>query len=583
MRRPFPAGLVLSLSLIAGCSSGDSVATRDSGESGPPVPGDWIVVRYETEPDILNPLISNNAVATYVQYGMNGSQIFENLLRFNTNTWEFTEPQLAEAYPEISDDHLVYTVTVRDGVKWHDGQPFTVEDVLFSTKAMMCPLVDAAVPRSYFVELDNVEVLEGRKIRFTFRKPNFLNIVNVGSNISIVPKHIYDKDGVLDRFTFKDIIGPQGRNDERIKKFAEDFNKHPNNRAPVGTGPYKFEKWDTSREIALVRNDDYWGTRGHLDRIVIRLITDNPAALTALKAGDVDMNPRMTPIQFAQQTSGAAFDAQFVKTRYSIPTYSYIGWNAERPFFRDKRVRQAMTMLINRQQIIDTVRFGLGKVTHGHFNPSSAAYNPNIQPLPYDPKRAAELLDEAGWRDTNGDGIRDKDGLPFRFEFMGSTGSSLVDQLMPIMKEELRKVGIDMVERKLEFNVMFETIEDHNFDAYTAGWASPLISDPFQLWHSGSIANRGSNFVSFRNEEADRLLEQARMEFDDQKRKQLYWRWQEIIHEEQPYTFLMVAEESAAYDRRFQNVKWLPPRPGYDLTTWFVPKGLQKYTATQTP
>jgi peptide/nickel transport system substrate-binding protein len=114
-------------------------------------------------------------------------------------------------------------------------------------------------------------------------------------------------------------------------------------------------------------------------------------------------------------------------------------------------------------------------------------------------------------------------------------------------------------------------------------WTSGLVSDPYQLWHSSSIANKGSNYVSFRNAEADRLLEEARLEFDAEKRKQLYWRWQEIIHDEQPYTFLFVPEESAAYDRRFQNVAWMPARPGYDLNAWFVPKLSQKYTVSQTP
>ncbi len=583
MKRRLVATFLMGLSLITGCSRPDRAAGPASGAGSPPEPGDWIVVRYEGEPDTLNPIISTNAMASYAQYGANNSQISEMLLRYNMEDWTFTEPLLAESYPEASEDHLVYTFTIREGVKWHDGQPFSAEDVLFSAKAAMSPLVDSAPMRSYFVELSNVEIVDGRKVRFTFAKPNFQNVWNIGSNLYIVPKHVYDAQGVLDAFTYKDMIGSKGRTDEKIKAFADQFNKHAASRAPIGTGPYKFEKWETGQEIVLVRNEDYWGTKPYLDKVLVRIINDYPAALTALKAGSVDLNPRLTTIQYAQQTSGAAFDSQFAKARYSIPSYYYIGWNLDRPFFKDKRVRQAMTMLVDRQQIIDTVRFGLGKIIAGHFNPNSPDLNPNIQPLPYDPKRAAELLDEAGWKDSNGDGIRDKDGVPFRFEFLGQAASTFVDQLMPIMKEELRKVGIDMVERRLEFNVLIETIKDHKFDGYSGAWVSGLVSDPFQLWHSSSIANKGSNYVSFRNPEADGLLEQARVEFDAEKRKQLYWRWQEIIHDEQPYTFLFVPEESAAYDKRFQGVAWLPPRPGYDLNAWFVPKGSQKYTAAQTP
>jgi peptide/nickel transport system substrate-binding protein len=127
--------------------------------------------------------------------------------------------------------------------------------------------------------------------------------------------------------------------------------------------------------------------------------------------------------------------------------------------------------------------------------------------------------------------------------------------------------------------VFFENLRDHKFDAASAAWASDLQSDPFQLWHSSSIQNRGSNFISFKNAEADDLIEKARLEFDPEKRKQLYWRLQEIMHEEQPYTFVYYPEEAAAYQKRFQNVIWMPARPSYDLTAWFVPRMAQRYTA----
>lgn len=292
-------------------------------------------------------------------------------------------------------------------------------------------------------------------------KASVFNVINLANTLAIIPKHVFDSEGLLDGFSYKDIIGPKGRTDAGIKKFSEQFNGHPKNRAPIGTGPFKFEKWETGRELVLVRNDEYWGKRPYLDKIVIRIIQDSPAALTALKAGEVDLNPRLTPIQYAQQTSGAAFDEPFTREKYNIPVYYWIGWNLERPFFKDKRVRQAMTMLLDREQIVQTVRFGLGKVATSHFNPSSREFNPNIKPWPYDPKRAAGLLDEAGWKDHDGDGVRDKDGVKFSFEFLGSAGSTLLPALMPVMKEELRKVGIEMTERISEFNVMADQLSDH--------------------------------------------------------------------------------------------------------------------------
>jgi peptide/nickel transport system substrate-binding protein len=162
---------------------------------------------------------------------------------------------------------------------------------------------------------------------------------------------------------------------------------------------------------------------------------------------------------------------------------------------------------------------------------------------------------------------------------MGTAQNQFTDQLLPILKEEFRKVGIDMAERRLEFTVQVENLRDHNFDVSALNWVSDLVGDPYQLWHSSQSRERGSNYVSFHNEEVDRLIEQARMEFDPERRKQLYWRFQEILHDEQPYTFVYYPLEAAAYHRRFQNVVWLPARPGYDLSAWFVPMSSQKYAA----
>jgi len=565
-------------SMLLACTRPDQRSNETSQQAGgAAAPGDWIIVRYEVDPETLNPLLFTTAAAGRALYGVNYSQIFETLLQYDPADWSFTKPVLAESYPEISPDHLTYTFTIRERVQWHDGRPFSADDVLFSIKVLMSPLADTARLRGYFLNLVDVQIVESRKVRFTFSKPNFLNANNLGGEaLGIIPKHVFDPAGLLDNLTYKDMIGPKGQS-AAVKKFAEEFHKHPANRVPIGTGPYRFERWESGKELTLVRNDAYWGRKAYLQKIVFRVIQDYPAALTALKAGDVDFNPRMTPIQYAQQTSGQQFESQFVKATHSPPQYAFIVWNADRPFFKDKRVRQAMTMLIDRRQIIQTLRFGLGKLTESHFNPSSPDYNKNLKPYPYDPARAAQLLDEAGWKDANGDGIREKDGVPFRFTFLGSAGSTFTDQLLPILKEELRKVGIEMLERRLEFTVMIKNLRDRQFDASTLMLVSPLVADPYETWHSSSIANRGSNYAGFRNAEADRLLEEARMEFDADKRRQLYWRWQEIVHEEQPYTFLYVPEDPAAYHKRFQNVVWQPPDPGYDLNQWFVPQSLQKY------
>lgn len=577
MMRRTKARLLVSLMLVAGCSKPGKTTETNTVDTSHPVQGDWAVVRFESEPDNLNPLLAQQGLALYAMYGVNNSQLYEFLLGYDPKDWSLTKPILAEALPDVSDDRLTYTFKIRDGVKWHDGQPFTPEDVLFTFKAVACPLADTAALRNYVNELKDIQI-DGRSIRFSMTKPSAYNLINIANVFAIIPKHVFDADGLLDGFSYKDMVGPKGKTDPKIKKFAEQFNKHPASRAPIGTGPYKFEKWDSGRELVLARNDDYWGKKPYLDKIVYRIITDYTAALTALKAGDVDVVPRLLPVQYNQQTSGAAFDQQFTKVKYSIPNEATIFWNNERPFFKDKRVRQALTMLIDRQMVVDSIRMGLGKIGISPIDLSSKDFNPNLKPLPYDPKRAAELLDEAGWKDHDGDGIRDKDGIKFKFEFLGSNGSAVYKQLSPVLADAMKKAGIEMTERVIDFPVMIKSLKDHQFDASTLNLVHGDLTDAdeYQAWHSSSAAG-GSNFGNFKSPEADRLLEMARQEFDPEMRKQLYWQWQDIFQDEQPVTFLYYWLEPAAYSKRFQNVEWLPLRPGYDLNSWWVPAALQKY------
>ena len=245
-----------------------------------------------------------------------------------------------------------------------------------------------------------------------------------------------------------------------------------------------------------------------------------------------------------------------------------------KPWFKDRRVRQAMTMLIDRKTILDKLLFGLGTIVTGNFYINSPDYNKNIKPYPYDPGKAVKLLEEAGWTDHDGDGIRDKDGIPFSFEFLISAGSKFAEQLATIMQESLKNVGIKMSIRKLEWAVFIQKIQSRDFDACTLGWSLGWESDPYQVWHS-SQAKSGSNFVGFVNPEADRIIEMARREFDPEKRHKLYHRFHKILHIEQPYTFLFTMKALVAVSKRFQNVNVYPM--GLNPREWWVPLKMQRY------
>jgi peptide/nickel transport system substrate-binding protein len=517
----------------------EQTSTETSSVSDP-VDGDWLIYHLSAEPATLNPITATDAYEGTV----NNGKIYETLIERNNETLEL-EPLLAESW-EVSEDKLKYTFKIREGIKWHDGTPFTSEDVVFSYKTIMNPKVDSPQLRSYFQEIRDVKALDELRVEFTYARPYFLALEFCGG-MPIVPKHIFDNG---------------------------DFNTNPAGRDPIGTGPYKFVKWSTGREIVLEKNADYWGEKPKLDKIIFKIITDQTVAFQVLKRKDLDVSG-LTPIQWERQTSSPAFKESFDKLSYFTPNYSYIGWNSKRPFFADKQVRTAMTHLVNRELILDKILYNLGAIVTNPFYINSPEYDKSIKPLDYNPVKAEELLKEAGWVDHDDDGIRDKDGVKFAFEFLIPGGSETGEKIATILKEELDNMGIQMDIRKTEWAVFTARLNERNFDAVTLAWSMGVESDPYQIW-SSTQAESGSNFIGFKNEEADKLIEEARTEFDRDKRKKLYTRFAEIVHNEQPYTFLFCRKSTVAVNKRFENVVVYPL--GIDPVEWHVPLPLQVYS-----
>ncbi len=521
-------------------ASQETAQSSESTSNSDPVDGDWLIYHLSAEPATLNPITATDAYEGTV----NNGKIYETLIERNNETLEL-EPLLAESW-EVSEDKLKYTFKIREGIKWHDGTPFTSEDVVFSYKSIMNPKVDSPQLRAYFQEIRDVKAIDDLTVEFTYARPYFLALEFCGG-MPIVPKHIFDKG---------------------------DFNTNPAGRSPIGTGPYKFDRWTTGRDIVIEKNPDYWGEKPNLNKIVFKIITDNTVAFQILKREELDVSA-LTPIQWERQTETASFQENYDKLSYFTPNYSYIGWNSKRPFFADKTVRTALTHLVDRELILNKILYDLGAIVTNPFYINSPEYDKSIEPYPYDPKKAEELLKEAGWVDSDGDGIRDKDGVKFAFEFLIPGGSETGEKIATILKEELDKMGIQMDIRKTEWAVFTSRLMDRNFDAVTLAWSMGIESDPYQIW-SSTQAESGSNFVGFENEEADKLIVEARTEFDREKREQLYKRFAEIVHEEQPYTFLFCRKSTVAVNKRFENVTVYPV--GIDPVEWHVPLPLQLYS-----
>ena len=396
-----------------------------------------------------------------------------------------------------------------------------------------------------------------------------------------VTQHINATAG-RDDFPLRDRLSEKCRDiHDRIEKFGRAFNTHHQNRAPtVGSGPYIFDSWRTGQEIILKRNENYWRGEGHayLDKIIWRVLTDQTASLVALKNGEIDFVETLQDLQYLTMTNRKSFLDKFVKSTYIIPSYSYLGWRNTHPIFKDKWVRRAMTHMVRRKDIRDKLMFGFAEIVVSNFYRYGQDYDTTIVPYEYDPEEAVRLLTEAGWDDVDGDGILEKDTLEFRFEMLIPSGSTTGQRVTSILREDLYMIGVEMEIRQLEWSVFINNyIRNHNFDACYLGWVFGMKGDPKQVWHSESAVGRGSNHIQFINAEADSLIDAARVEFDDSTRIAMYHRFQQILHEEQPYTFMFSSMRKPAYDKRFKGVRWLPFRPGYLFDEWFVPEAEQKY------
>lgn len=500
------------------------------------IPPDLIRIHLGAEPPTLNLITSVDASASSVN-----AYIYDSMIERDRDTLEW-KPKMATHW-DVSPDKKQYTFYLRKDVKWHDGHPFTADDVVHSFNLIMDPKVNAPSLKVYYKDIEKVEKIDDYTVRFYYKKVYFLALSFCGG-ISIVPKHIVEK--------------------------YKDFDSSSISRHPIGTGPYKFKKWVSNQKIVLERFEGYFDKKPEIKTIEYKIITDTAVAFQVLKKGELDYFG-LGPIQWTKQTSRTKFIKQYYKLAYPNPGngYSYVGWNNKSPFFKDPKVREAMTHLVNRKKIVQKLLFGLGKIITGPFYAFSKQYNTDITPLHYDVALARKLLKEAGWSDTDKDGLLDKDGKKFEFILLLSAGNNIRERIATILKEDLANVGIDAKIYRLEWGAFLNRIMKRNFDGTILGWTGGFETDPYQVWDKSQANVKGSsNFISFENDKASELIQNARVEFDQTKRNELYWQFQEILHELQPYTLLFARPSLVAVSRRFDNVK--VHKTGLNLLEWTV-------------
>ena len=466
--------------------------------------------------------------------------VFESMLYMEAPPPYDFKGKLAKGYPAVSADGLSYTFDLREEIRFSDGRPLTTEDVLFTFKVIKNPEVQlSGFVRSGFKDLKAVRPDGPYRITFVYREPYFYNAINIGRRW-ILPKHHYDPDGLMDRVRIEDLIdgtweaGPPCRPGAPV-------------RGAVQPGFSAAMRWDrvpicfpipTTRRrrerTVLDRDPDYWGRgrkdlppSGYVDKLVFNVVVNPDAAFIELVNGNLDVLNMYPPCHSRRKAGPAAFTSRYLKVIRYASGVNFIAWNNTHPIFRDKRVRRAMSHLTPRKSIIRNLIYGLGVTIDGPVHMSRPEFHAGLEPLEYNRDRAVELLQEAGWTDTDRDGVLDRvvDGVKtaFEFEFLVAASSQLSKDIALVMQDELADVGIACRVREVDRSIFGERLRQREYDAlFSGGGSHPAVPlDLYSSWHSAEV-KEGANYSCFGNEEADRILERYRRTFDADRRISLY-------------------------------------------------------------
>jgi peptide/nickel transport system substrate-binding protein len=539
---------LLLAAALAGCERrvDTTVDTGAVARASKPTPGDTLIVALPGNVSGLIPNITGDKNShDAVRWVYNGLITHDKDINI--------VPDLAESW-DLSSNCLDLTFKLRKNVRWHDGRPFTADDVVFTYNLMVHPKTPSPY-KDDFEEVESVAAVDPHTVHIRYKQPYAPALMSWGQ--SMLPRHLLESYMLAGK----------------LREAPQNFT------APVGTGPYRFKEMHSGDRIVVVANPDYYAGPPYIARIVYRIIASQAVTFLELKTRGVDSST-LTALQYRRQTDYPAFRKAYRKFRYAANVYTYLGLNHQDPRFADKRVRQAIANAIDRRDLIDGVRLGLAREATGPYQPGTWAHNPNVRTYPYDPARARALLAEAGWKTTNADGILVKDGQPFAFELLISQGNDEGRKIAEIIQAQLREIGIDVELRVLEWAAFLrERIKTRRFTAAVLAWSIGLDADQYSIWHSSQTGPEEFNFVSYANREVDELLERGRKTCVQSDRKRAYDRLQEILAEEQPIIFLFFRDALSVVTTRVRGIVPGPIGIEYNMNEWYVPRRLQIYTA----
>ena len=550
--------LLIAGSLIAALTSCSSCAKKsggaDAGDTGPteawlegrvpgvkgtPTDGGTIVIRAMAEPDGLNFL--DEAFRDGWTSRTMRNTVFEALLEIDPVDYSL-KPQLAEKLIEHPDG-LTQTFHLRRGVKFHDGSDFTARDAVAVFDAVKDGKHPTESLAADFVDLASWKAIDDFTLELKWKQVAPFALRQV-AKLPIYP----------------------------AKSLSGDWASLALARAPIGTGPFRFDSWKTGEQLTLKRFDGWWGGRPHLDQITFRFVKDHTLATTLFEKGVFDLMTNIQPTVWraieAPEPKHAWAQRGYNRLRSPDNSYSYIAWNEAVPFFADARVRRALAMAYPSDQVSRGVDLGLELPTTCPYYLGSNKCDPSVKPFAYDPQKARALLEEAGFKDADGDGVLEKDGRPLRFRFIMQGTSVRLGKLVPLLQEAFKQMGVDLVPELVEGAVLSARLSKRDFEAVSKVWTEfDVEQDQFQVFHSSQI-DGGSNWVGYSSAEADALLEKIRAEPDAAKRLELERALHRRLYEDQPYLFMTARQSLDAAKTRVHGIT--PSLVWYDLRRVWV-------------
>jgi len=455
-------------------------------------------------PARVNPILSTDSVSSEIT-----RWIFNGLITYDKDA--NIKMDLAKSYRFIDDTTLEFTL--RDDVLWSDGKPFSAKDVLFTYNTIISPKIYTPYS-SNFRHIKTVEMIDDYKIVVKYKYPYFKALETW--MMEILPEHILKDE--------KDLM---------TSKF---------NQSPIGTGPYILKKFSISNDITIDANPSYFIHKPNIDKIIFHFLPDSSAKFLMLKSKKLDVG-NLTPLQLERQ-----IDDNF-KKKFSIyedlaHSYSYVGFNLTIDKFKDKRVRKALSLAIDRKELVDILYFGHGQVCSGPFMPGTGAFNESIKAPKLDIREAKRLLKEVGYDESN----------PLEFTLTTNAGSS-GSYAAEVLQHQLKKAGVVMNLRVMEWQAFLNTVVlPRNFEAVLMGWSLGLKPDAYSIWHSESIKKGGFNFVGYKNQKVDELIKKAEKIVDQKEFDTIYREIFALIVEDNPYLFLVIPNSITVVNKKIEPV-----------------------------